>query len=139
MANDEGGWTLVVGIDGTNRNHYTTGDVSWTGSGSTAKGRFSDTVINQLHSSAERWRFTCSDQTRYYSSLCAFGSLTMASGECLKSSPSLAGALSTGIDDPSYFSFSGYDIGNTFTSSTGYYNGCAKLNTFGSDGSVWVR
>ncbi len=84
MTTDGGGWTLVVGIDGANKNHVNTAAVTPGNLISpTGKGKFSDAMINQIKSgTSPAYRFTCASVTGYFQTTCAFAATTTASGAC---------------------------------------------------------
>lgn len=51
MANDDGGWTLIVGIDGVSRNHISNAAITPSNlTAITGKGKFSDATINAIGS-----------------------------------------------------------------------------------------
>ena len=77
MTTNNGGWTLVVGINGTNENHVNTAAVTPSNLTSTSGyGKFSDVQINTIITSA--YRFTCAGQTEFYNSACTFAATTAA-------------------------------------------------------------
>ncbi|MBS3105022.1 hypothetical protein J4234_02085 [Candidatus Woesearchaeota archaeon] len=83
MINQDGGWTLVVGIE-ANANHVNTAAVT---SGSltspTGKGKYSDTTINQIKLGASpAYRLTCASVIGYFQTSCTFAATTDASGAC---------------------------------------------------------
>lgn len=84
MTTDGGGWTLVAGVSGANRNHVTSSAVAWSGSGVTATGKFSDAFINAAKSGqATGFRLTSGSVSSYFPVTCTFSATVTAAGACL--------------------------------------------------------
>lgn len=86
MTNDGGGWTLVVGVSGANRNHVVTSAAAWSSlSGAAPKGKLSDAFINALHlkdKSTIGYRVSSNGVTVYHPASCVFSATAAATGDC---------------------------------------------------------
>jgi hypothetical protein len=146
MTNQDGGWTLAVGIAGNSVAHINYNAVSpgnLTAAG--GKGKFSDAVINNLKSGiSPSYRFTCANTTAFFSASCEFVSVLNASGACV--------AEGYGYPPPTYGSgryvqsqIVGLGDGDNGTNDRLLYgdtqiNGCDTAATgWGQNGAVWVR
>ncbi|MDT7836369.1 LamG-like jellyroll fold domain-containing protein [Aquabacterium sp. OR-4] len=112
MTADGGGWTMVVGVSVSNRNHANPAAVAWTGSGLTATGKVSDAFINAAKSGHPTgFRLTSGSVKSYFSTSCVFAANATATGNCLKYtttySPSpvwdTATQNSDGCSSPTYY------------------------------------
>ena len=146
MTNQGGGWTLVVGIDGTTSNHINSAAVTPANLTSPAgKGKLADATINQILGGANSgYRFTCASVTGYFPPACAFGATTNVTGACTAESyvypPSYSGTEFPQVN------IVGLADGDTGTNNRLIYAnapstiGCDTAATgWGQNGTVYVR
>ena len=147
MLNNGGGWTLVAGINGSNRNHLNTSAVTPQNLiNPTGKGKLSDSVINSLKSgSSPAYRLQCASVTGYFQTSCAFAATTDAAGPCVSVSytyppSSYIGSTSQGAIKTLADGNTGYNnrliYGNIGSGGTG----CDTAPTgWNQNGSLYVR
>ena len=147
MTSNGGGWTLVVGINGANRNHVNTAAVTPKNLVSAGgKGKFSDATITLLKSGTNpAYRFTCASVTGFFQASCTFAATTQASGACSAESYTYP---------PSSYGTAQYSQTNVLTLADGSsgtanrliygdgttVNGCdTATNIWNQNGAVYVR
>lgn len=147
MATDGGGWTLVVGINGSYTAHVNAAAVNAAGLTSpTALGKFSDAQINSLKSgTSPALRLTCAATTGFFQSTCTFTSVSSAIGACTAESyvypPTAYGTgeydqpIETGVADGDSGTADRLVYGNVIG-----VTGCDTAPTrWGQKGTLWVR
>jgi len=146
MTSNGGGWTLVVGIDGANKNHQNTAAVTPENLVSAGgKGKFSDANIDLLKSgTSPAYRFTCASVTGYFQASCAFAATTVASGACTAEAYSYppAGYGTAQATQAGIFALADGSSGtnNRLIYGTASQNGCDTAPAgWGQSGAVYVR
>ena len=150
MTSNGGGWTLVVGINGSDHNHVYAGartPQNLTSAG--GKGKLADSVINALKSGGNpAFRMTCKkgsnpSLTGYFQSSCTFDAYNAAKGGCVAISltypPSAyKGTYSqgghTGVADGTRGSSDRLIYGRH-----GGPTGCDTYHHWYGNGTLWVR
>jgi len=150
MTQHGGGWTLVVGINGADRNHLNpdavTAENLLDGAG---KGKLADSVINTLKGGSDpAFRFTCRSLTGFFPTACAFGAATDAAGACAAEAYGYPSS-SYGTSQYTQADHKGLADGSNGTNdrliygragSPGNLTGCDEPGgSWTGDGTLWVR
>jgi hypothetical protein len=144
MTTDDGGWTLVAGIDGASSSHVSVGSVTPQSLVSpTGEGKYSDATINNLKSGlSPAFRFTCGNETGYFPTDCEFGATTTASGPCAAEAYGYPIA-SYGVVRFAQSSIDGLADGDHGITNRLIYGSQSQLGcdsvSWGESGTVWVR
>ncbi len=145
MVNQDGGWTLVVGIE-ANANHVNPAAVTPGNLTSpTGKGKYSDATINQIKLGASpAYRFTCASVTGYFQTSCTFATTTVASGVCAAEAytypPSSYGTVQYSQPDNRTLADGSSGPADRLIYGNPGYPGCDTAPTsWGQSGTVYVR
>jgi hypothetical protein len=145
MTNQDGGWTLVAGINGGDSTHLNVNAVTPLNIVSpTGEGKYSDATINNIKSGlSPAYRFTCGSVTGYFPTDCEFMATTSASGPCTAETYTYPVA-SYGVTRFSQAAVDGLADGDHSSSNRLIYGGaggfgCDTVSGWGESGTVWVR
>ncbi|MCX6356226.1 MAG: fibrinogen-like YCDxxxxGGGW domain-containing protein [Candidatus Aureabacteria bacterium] len=142
MTTDDGGWTLVVRISGSDNSHQTTGAVSTLSDpNQVSSAKLADAVISSL--TTELIRFTCRDKTDYFanepSSFCA----TCAADGCHRKSVDTYGASNWCTTNP-WADCLGINSADACNDKVLYAQpqspgGCRTNDGWNGSGTLWAR
>ncbi|MCX6353623.1 MAG: fibrinogen-like YCDxxxxGGGW domain-containing protein [Candidatus Aureabacteria bacterium] len=148
MTTDSGGWTLVVRINGSNRNHHSSSVVGeLTSPTQTTTAKLADTTINTL--AGEMLRFDCGGKVDYFNpsqrvfnaGACAAGNCTnTAIKRCKDTYQSVTWTDSGGLD-ADHCGLTSYPNYDKLTYCHKDNNGCwfGSPDTWGLAGTVYAR